>query len=83
MSLVKWSPDSCLCQMIVDENFNFVNWIQKCQEHKNFNGIALLNSVHAHNRGFNESQRSNDEKKLDKSNERSRIRNLGKSIQNV
>lgn len=83
MSLIKWSPDSCLCQIIVDENFNFVNWIQKCQEHKNQNGVGLLNSVHAHNKGFNQSQRTNAEMKQDKSTERSRIRNLGAPIKNV
>ncbi len=83
MSEIKWSPDSCLCQFIVDENFNYINWIQKCQEHLNQNGIGLLNSVLAHNRGFNQAQKSNAEKKTDKANERSRIRNLGEVEKNV
>jgi hypothetical protein len=83
MSEVKWSPDSCLCQLIVDENFSFVNWIQKCQEHKNLNGVGLLNSVHTHNKGFNQTNRSNTEKKQDKSNEKARIRSLGVPIKNI
>ena len=83
MSEIKWSPDSCLCQLIVDENFKFINWIQKCKEHENLNGIGLLNSVHAHNRSLNQTSKTNQEKKQDKANEKSRIRNLGDPVKNV
>ena len=82
-----WGSDTCLCQFVVDENFNYVDWIQKCQIHKNSNGVGLLTSVLAHHRGFNGRSQGNrtekDQVKRDKANEQSRIRNLGTPEKNT
>jgi len=75
-----WSPDSCVCKIIVDENFNYLDWIEKCFIHKNMSDVAFLNIVLNHNQGFNRSIGSQAVKRQNKSNEIKRINALGASV---
>ncbi len=78
-----WSPDSCDCIILVDSNFNYENWIQKCFIHKNMNDIAFLNTVHIHNKNLNRPTQTRTETLTLKANEKARIRALGDPIKNV
>jgi len=75
-----WSSDSCDCKIIVNENFDFLDWIEKCFIHKNMNNRALIIAVQTHNIGFNEARGTNFEKRENKFKETNRIRSLGDSI---
>ena len=63
---ILWIPDSCLCEIEIDENSDFVSWFNKCELHKNINENSLLNVVLTHNRNFNRrfTNPTKDEKKL-------------------
>jgi len=49
----EWYCDSCDCKIIVNENFQWVDTIQKCRLHKSFNGQNWVNQVLAQNNRFN------------------------------
>jgi len=86
--MVFWNPDSCLCRIEVDSNFNFIDWEKKCEIHKTINDQDLVTVVLAHNNPFNSKfgnitlndiQRA--EISLDKRNEVNRIKSLGDGIE--
>jgi len=79
---ILWSSDSCDCKLIVDENFSYLDWREKCFIHKNMNHNALVNSVQGHNQGFNRANGTKFEKRSNKFVEKNRIRALGDSIKN-
>jgi len=79
---ILWTPDSCLCEIEIDDLSNYVSWYNKCEFHKNINDNALLNVVLVHNRNFNRrfSNPNSSEKKLmiqDKRAEKLRIKAMG------
>jgi len=75
-----WSPDSCDCKIIVNENFVYQDWIQKCFIHKNMDDVAFLNIVQNHNKGVNRSIGTPAVKRQNKSNEIKRINALGDGV---
>ncbi len=91
METKQFAPDTCQC--ILEVTFGpgiavtFVDFIQKCFIHKGFNGQTLAQEVANHNRGFQISQNASDndkkQNKIDKKNEKARIRTLGKPVRNT
>jgi len=86
--MVFWNPDSCLCRIEIDLNFNFVSWEKKCEIHKNFNGSELLTEVLKHIRSFNYlfgnidlTRTQKDAISQNKKEEITRIKLLGKGIE--
>ena len=77
-----WKSDSCPCQLIVNENFEYQDWIEKCFIHKNMNDVAFLMIVQNHNKGMNRTAGTPAEKRLNKLNEKNRIRVLGPGVTN-
>jgi len=76
---MKFSPDTCICEIIVDnKTFAFINWKIKCEIHKDVLDSDLVLTILNHNNPFNQSNKPEKQKKIDKANEKSRIRNLGK-----
>lgn len=48
-----WGSDCCQCIIELDmPGETYVDWIQKCELHKNLNDQAFLDAVLAHNQGF-------------------------------
>ncbi len=78
MGLMLWCPDTCQCRIIVNENFEFQDWIQKCAFHKNLPAQAFFNTLHVHNKTLNVGSRA--EKQTNKANERLRIQGLGDPV---
>jgi len=79
-----WSPDTCQC-IIEINNETFIDYIQKCQIHKNFNDQDLLDRILFHNRGFKANGTRIDikNKQAEKATERKRILDIGDPIRNV
>ncbi len=45
-----WKPNTCQCVLIVDSNFNYKDYDQKCEIHKTFDGDSLLQQVLNHHK---------------------------------
>jgi len=50
--VTEWHPDSCQCIIQYDDKIKFVDYIQKCQLHKNHSGQKLLDEIHSHNKKY-------------------------------
>ena len=48
----KWKPQSCACIIEVDQNFEFLDYIEKCELHKRHSGKQLLREIHKHQRAI-------------------------------
>jgi len=78
-----FSPDTCQCVIEINDE-TFIDYIRKCQIHKNFNSQILLDEVFKHNRSFQALTRAEiNIKKALKDTERKRILALGDPIRNV
>ena len=82
-----WSPDTCSCVITITCPFTIVDWIKKCELHKNFDGTELLKEVLRHNNSFNLkfgsiklTERQKTEVSIDKSNEKRRVRSMGNGV---
>lgn len=83
-----WRPDTCDCIVRVElPDMIYVDWLQKCELHKDFTSQRLIDMVKAHNNGFN-SRFGNIDLSLqqktdigsDKRAERQRIRLIGSGV---
>lgn len=49
----RWTPDTCTCIIDIDSTtITFVNWVQKCFDHKDLDGQALIDAISTHNKTF-------------------------------
>lgn len=89
--MTEFSPDTCNC--IVDiqrkgDTFEFLEWINKCEIHKNFDAQQLLDEILIHNNAINTkfgnkpNQIQMDQIKLDRRTEMLRIRKIGPGDRN-
>jgi len=86
--MVFWNPDTCHCRIEIDSNYNFIDWVQKCELHKNLNNQVLIVEVMKHNKSFNYKFGNIDlnpiqtkEIAQDRKNEFTRIKLLGDGIE--
>jgi len=61
--VTEWHPDSCQCKIIYDDKLKFVDYIQKCQEHKSLSGEALLTAIKTHNGKYRLEEQISDRRK--------------------
>lgn len=84
---ILWTPDTCLCIVeieIVADNPIFINWIQKCQLHKNSSDQALVDQVAIQCRKYkikkNSTKTENQENNRDKKIEYNKIKAMGAPV---
>ena len=84
---IRWRPDTCGCVIDIEHGSNnFVDWVQKCQGHKDFDGQKLVDNciIQCHKFQLKQDATKEDRQKnvLEKIAERKRIAEMGSVIKN-
>jgi len=78
---MSFTPDTCDCIVIVDnKTFQFIDWIQKCEIHKDQIDSTIIQTILDHNNSFNKANKPDKIKKQDRAKEKERIKKLGKGV---
>ena len=85
----RWTLNTCDCIVIISgtDGETFVNWEQKCNEHKDLNDQALLDTILTHHRQYadqvGDTARQKADHATDRATEKARIRATGAPVRNT